>query len=132
MATLKITRRSTVRDDSNQSYRLTLEASEPNGITKYVFVKQRIRNFQLNTFEDVFAAVATPAQLEDFADETNLGGQQDTTYFRSDKIDIVSRNVAYLDEVFNSIMFEVDKLLKDVAALTLLGPEVHYDLDSAN
>lgn len=125
MASLTLLRRSTEYNDTLQSYRMVLEITKAESISKYVFVNQRIKNFQANTFEDVFAAVATPAQLEDFDVNSPSAG---TSFFRTSKVDIVSRNLAYLEDVFTSIVLELQKLTDDTAALTLLHTDATYEI----
>lgn len=105
---------------------MTLEITAAEGISKYPFVKQRIRNFIKYTFEDEFAAVCTPAQLEDF--DVNSPSSETTSYFRVDKIDIQSRNAAYLEDVFNSILRELQKLVDDYESLNDLQPDGIYTI----
>lgn len=106
---------------------MTLEVTESEGITKAIFVKQRLRNFVDNTFDDVFAAVCTPAQLEDLQEGSPADG---SSYFRASKVDIITRNADYLQEVFNSIAAEVTALTNSVSALQLLGADEAYQVVS--
>lgn len=82
-----------------------------------IFVKQRIRNFAKDTIDDIFCAIATPTQLEDFAEDSP---NQDTGYFRADQIELVARTPEMIQDVFNSILFEVKKLVVDLEALDQL------------
>jgi len=104
---------------------MTLEVLSTENMPKNVFVKQRIRDLVNNNFDDVFAAVCTPAQLEDFDDDAP---KQGASYFRTYTVDIVSRNSAYLEDVFQSILAELQKLADDYAALGELQPDGIYTI----
>jgi len=121
MITLNLVRRATDFDPAASSYRLTLEVNSAQNITSKVFVNQRLRNLSNNSFEDVFAAVATPAQLEDFDEDVPGPG---TSYYRTNKIDILSRNADYLNDVYDDIVWQVQKLVDDMKALTKIENEV--------
>ena len=121
MITLNLVSRATDFDPAASSYRLTLEVNSAQNITSKVFVNQRLRNLSNNSFEDVFAAVATPAQLEDFDEDVPGPG---TSYYRTNKIDILSRNADYLNDVYDDIVWQVQKLVDDMKALTEIENEV--------
>lgn len=125
MAQLKLLKKSTNFDQSSGSYRMTLEILSSEVINKNVFVLQRIRDLIKNNFEDVFVAVCTPAQLEDFDVSSP---SEDTTYFRASQIDLVSRNAAYLQDAFESILVELQKLVDDYEALNDLKPDGIYTI----
>lgn len=129
MAKLTLLRTSTKYDSSIQSYRMILEITAAEEIDKNVFVAQRIRDYVKNNFEDVFAAVATPAQIEDFDRNSPAEG---TSFFRTSKVDIVTRNAAYLEEVFASILRELQKLVDDFESLNLLIPDGIYTIEADN
>ena len=114
MAKIVLQRKSTALNPDNQSYRLVLEAVSSENITRNIFVNQRIRSFINNNSEDVFAAVATPAQLEDFGVDAPREG---SSYFLINKIDIISRNAEYLEDIYEDIKSQVQKLVGDVEAL---------------
>jgi hypothetical protein len=124
MAEITLLRKSTIPKD-NGSYRMSLEITAAKDIPKYAFVKQRIRNFIEDKFDDNFVAICTPAQLEDF--DTNSPAEG-SSYFRSDKIDIVSRNLAYLEQVFHSIIGELQKLVDDYESLNVLIEDGIYTI----
>lgn len=106
---------------------MTLEITASEDMPKEVFVKQRVRNFTTNQFEDTFAAVCTPAQLEDFDVGSPAAG---SSYFRASLIDIVSRNLGYLEQVFNSIVGELKKLVQDEESLNILIPDGVYTISA--
>lgn len=129
MATLNLLRKSTVHDPNSESWRMTLEVTSSEDITKYVFVNQRLRNFIKNNFEDAFAAVCTPTQIEDL----DIGSPSAaTSYFRVSKIDIVVRSLAYLEEIFLAILRELQNLVKDVESLNNLLPDGIYTITADN
>ena len=127
MAKINLLRTSNSYDKNMGSYRMQLEVISTEDITKHIFVKQRVRNFFKSNFDDLFAAVATPAQLEDFnIDAPN----ENSSYFRDSKIDIVSRNPKYLEEVFDEIISQLQKLVGDTEALNVLQADGIYQIDA--
>jgi len=125
MAQLTLLRKSTVHDASLNAYRMVLEITAAEGMSKYAFVNQRIKDFIKNTFDDQFAAVCTPAQLEDLDMNSPAAG---TSYYRTYQIDVQSRNAAYLEEVFQSIVRELQKLVSDYEALNVLQADGLYTI----
>lgn len=125
MAKINLLRKSTVYDSDNQSYRLVLEITSTESINKNLFIKQRFRNSIKNTFDDVFVGVATPALIEDLDINSPAEG---TSLFRSDKTDLISRNAAYLEEIFNSIVRELQKLVEDNESLNVLETDGIYEI----
>ena len=127
MANITLSRSSSSFDSDQSSYRITLEVTQAENITPKIFVKQRLRNLSNQTFDDVFAAVCTPAQLEDFAvDAPNEG----SSFYRSNKIDIVARNADYLESVYEDIVTEVQQLCKGVEALDLLNNQITVTINA--
>lgn len=127
MANISILRKSVAFDEQLGSYRMTIEVTVADGITSKIFVNQRLRNFVKNNFEDVFVAVATPAQIEDFAEDAPLEG---SSYFRTNKIDVISRNYDYLESVFDDIVWNIQKLITDQEALSILETDGTYTITS--
>lgn len=125
MAKINLLRKSTSFDKTNQSYRLTLEITSTESIDKNLFIKQRFRNSIKNNFDDVFVAVATPAQVEEL--DINSPAPN-TSFFRASSIDLVSVNAAYLEEVFSSIVRELQKLVEDNESLNLLNTDGIYEI----
>ena len=125
MARINLVRRNTSYDRSVLSYRTTLEVLSTENINKHVFVKQRIRNFIKNTFDDIFVAVATPVQMEDLDIDSPEDG---TSFYRTSKIDLMSRNAGYLEEVVQAILRELQKLVDDKEALDVLITDGIYSV----
>ncbi len=98
-----------------------------DGINSKVFVKQRNRDVQKQTFDDIFVAVATMAQMEDFAPDAPNEG---TSYFRTSTIDVISRNADYLENVFDDIVWNVQKLMSDADALEILTANGTYVINA--
>lgn len=121
MASLTLTQRSSSLDPDKQSYRLVLEITSSEDIPKEVFVKQRFINYKRDPiFDDVFVAVATPVQIEDY---DKFAPRENTSFFRDSKIDLISRNIDYLEQVKTSILWELDKLVEEWNALNVLSAE---------
>ena len=124
MANIKLLRSSVIPDKDLSSYRMTVEVIKAEGITNKIFCKQRLRNFQKQAFDDVFVAICTPAQIEDYGEDAPLEG---SSYFRTNKIDIIiSRNADYLDSVFDDMVWNTQKLVEDIEALNKLENEDIY------
>lgn len=125
MANIKLLRKGTEYDPDLQGYRLTLDVTLADGITSKIFVNQRLRSFTTQNFNDVFVAVATPAQIADFGEDAPLEG---SSYFRTNKIDVISRNANYLDDVFDDIIWNVQKLIEDTEAIATLQVQGTYNI----
>lgn len=119
---IHLTRLATTLEEGMQGYRTTLEATA-EGMTKYVFVMQRIHNYSKQNFDDVFVAVATPAQIEDFAEDAPLEG---SSYFRTYKIDLLSRTANHLEDVITDILGQLQDLVVNVEKLNELTPTAEY------
>lgn len=102
---------------------MILEVTAANGIAKEVFVKQRLRDPLTSTFQDVFAAVASPAQMEDLDINEPT---PDTTFFRVKLVDIVGSSPTYLNDVFDSILVDAQKLISDTDTMADLIDEGNY------
>lgn len=102
------------------SYRVKLEVTSSEDIPKEVFVKQRFKDFKTLKIDDVFVAVATPVQLEDFP--INAPNDKES-FFRDFQIDLISRNIDYLNDLVDSILLEVNKLVDECNALNTFATE---------
>lgn len=125
MARINLIRKSNVYDSQAGSYKMQLEVISTENIAKDVFIKQRLRNFVKNNFEDVFSAVSTPAQIEEFDVNSPRAGD---SFFRTSIIELVSRNPEYLEKVFQSILRELQKLIEDIEALEALKTDGVYSI----
>lgn len=121
MSSLTIKQNASEWIPGKQSYRLVLEVTNSEDIPKEVFVKQRTKNFVTGEFDDVFVAIATPTQIEDLEVDAPAKG---TSYFRTNKIDLVSRNIDYIDLIKDTIMAELDKLVDEWDSLNNLSSDV--------
>jgi hypothetical protein len=106
-------------DDKLITYMMELEVVSAEDIDKHIFVKQRFRRPD-GTFDDRFAAVASPAQLEDL--DVN-SPREDSTYFRSSKVQLTHTSLVYLDYIWNTIVTDVSMLVEDAAAMSVLEEE---------
>ncbi len=107
---ITLQKRSTVVDTRTGNMLLVIEATASEDMPKEVFVNQRLVQAD-NKFEDVFAAVATPVQLEDFA---TLCPNAGTHYFRKEKVELVCFSAEYAQEVWETIEAEVAMLVQDL------------------
>lgn len=96
------------------SYRVAISVTGTEGVTPNIFVMQRTHDFVNNKFEDNFVAIATPAQLEDIPELTNMS---DSSFYRTYKIELIARTADYLNEIVESVFYEVQKLVDDLRAL---------------
>lgn len=110
------------------SYAIELEVIVAEDITKEIFVKQRLIKPD-NKFEDVFVAVASPAQMEDLDIDCPAA---ESSYFRVKKITMIGSNSSFLEDVFRTILAEIQLLLDNEEALTLLESEAIYMISSDN
>lgn len=93
------------------SYSMELTVTAAEDITAAIFVKQR---FGDDASSDVFAAIATPEQLETLPD---TAPELTTSYFRSDTIQITALNHATLVAIYASILEEVQLLIANLNSL---------------
>lgn len=93
---------------------MNISATSSVGVTPNIFIMQRIRDFSANKFEDNFAAVCTPAQLEDIPEINNM---TESSFYRTNTIELVARTAEYLAEIVESIFNEVQNLVDDLKAL---------------
>lgn len=89
---------------------------------------QRLKSFVSDSIEDVFAAVATPVQLEDLP----VGAPgSDTSYFRTHQVTLVVRTLEGLNAVFDSMLWELNKLCQDMDVLAnSLENSEQYEISS--
>jgi len=123
MASITVQRHSNIYESNLGTYRLTLEVTASQDIKPQIFVNQRLQDVLKQTFDDVFVAVATPAQLEDFGVNAPNEG---SSYFLTSKIDVVARNGDYLLSVVNDIMSYIQQLIASFNALTTLNNDGTY------
>lgn len=114
---IQISKRSTVVLPGISSYMLEVTAINAQNMSDKIFVKQRIRNFAKGEIDDTFVAVCTPTQLEDF-DEDSPG--EGSSYFRTNRIELVGRTAEVVQEIFDSLVYEVKKLVVDLSDLEKL------------
>jgi hypothetical protein len=125
---IQLSKRSTVYVPDISSLKLVVETINPVGLSGKIFVNQRIRNFAKNTFDDVFAAVCTPTQLEDFPEDSPVAG---SGYYRTNRIELVCRTPEQLQSVFDSLLYETKKLVVDLTDMDNLSAAQVYNI-SAN
>ena len=122
---IQISRQSTVWIPHLQSYKLVVEAINPEDMPSEVFIKQRLKNFAQDSFDDNFVAVCTPVQLEDLPIAAPDAG---SSFYRVSKIELVGRLPEAIDKVFDSLIYEVQKLVQDLNALDDLNEAKVYSI----
>lgn len=102
---------------------MTATVTAATNMAANVFVIQR-RWTTGNGTTDVFAAIATPTQLEDLP----VNAPTDTVgFFLSNTVDLVARTAQELDNVFEEMLAELKNLTADVTVLnTSLSPDTTY------
>lgn len=114
MSSIQLLRKSTKWFPALSSYKLILEVISTQSIPKTVFVKQRIKDFAKEKTVDVFAAVATPVQMQDFNEYSPAAG---TSYFRDSRVELMLRTPEAIQEIFDSIVYELQKLALDITII---------------
>jgi len=122
---IQISRQSTVWIPHLQSYKLVVEAINPQDMPGEVFIKQRLRNFAQDSFDDNFVGVCTPVQLEDLPLNTPEDGG---SFYRVAKIELVGRLPEAIDKIFDSLLYEVQKLVQDLNSLDDLNEAKIYSI----
>jgi len=127
MKSITLKRRSVAASPTNpQSYVVELEVSTANNIDKNLFVKQRFRKPE-GIYEDKFAAVCSPAQLQDLDTVSPASGE---SYFRDSKVTLIGTNPSYLDSVVNEIVSDIQILIDNDTSLEFLVDSEEYFVSS--
>jgi len=124
---IQLIRRSTVEVPYISSYKLVVETLNPVGMSGKIFINQRIRNFAKDTFDDTFVAVCTPTQIEDLQEDSPGEG---TSYYRTNRIELIARTAESLQTVFDSLVYETKKLVVDLNDLENLSDSVIYNVSA--
>ena len=125
--TIQLIKRSSVEVPEISAIKLVVEAVNAQDMSPKIFIKQRIRNFAKGSFDDFFVAVATPTQMEDFPEDAP---SDDSSYYRTDSIELVGRTYEMVQEVFNSLLYEVKKLVVDLNDMENLATAERYLITS--
>ena len=122
---IQIFKSSSVYVPDISSIKLVVAAVNPEEMTDKIFVKQRIRDFAKDTFDDTFVAVCTPVQLEDLdADSPGEG----TSYYRTNQVELVGRTPEMVETVFESLLYEVKKLVLDLNDMDKMTADEIYNI----
>lgn len=114
MVKLTLNRRTTKWRPDITSYSMILDILAAENAPKEVFIMKRTKNFVNDQFEDVFAAVATPVQLEDFP----IGAPDaNSSYYRVSSVELIARTAEGMNAIFDSMIYELNKLSLDIDAL---------------
>jgi hypothetical protein len=74
-------------------------------------------------------AIASPNQIHDL--DVNSPNTS-TSYFRTSKIELITSNSAYLNEVFDSIVNELQRVAREVEASDNLEPDAMIEITANN
>ena len=99
------------------NYRVDLTINTANNITPYLFVKQRIIRPD-GSVDEQFAAVASPMQIEEIAQQA----PDNSSYFRDDKVSLVSSDSDYLAQIVNDILADIQLTIIQLDELDVLNP----------
>ena len=124
---IQISKRSTIYIPDITSFKLVVETLNAENMSDKIFVNQRIRNFAKERFDDTFVAVCTPVQLEDFPEDSPEEG---SSFYRTNRIELIGRTPEYLQTVFESLVYEVKKLTLDLDQLDSLTAAETYTISS--
>jgi len=121
MPTVTLTRQTSASTKPG-AYLMCLTISNPNNISPYLFVKQRIVKPD-GSIDGVFAAVASPTQLEDLGE---LAPNPEETYYLDSTVTLINNDPAYLDEIFQEILADLQLTLSQVNDLSIItGNEIY-------
>ena len=109
--------RQTSETSRQGNYRTDLTITSGQDITQYLLVKQRIINPD-GTLDDIFAAVASPAQLEDIP----ANAPDTTSYYRDYKVSLVSSDSEQLRSVVDQILADIQLTVTQLNELDMLAP----------
>jgi len=121
MITLTLSKKTPEYNVELQAYSMTVEVLDSQGTEKEVFVKQKLTNFLDDSVTENFVAVCSPAQMEDLFKHSPA---ENTSYFRTSSISLVADNPELLEGIFNSIIYELHKLTKD---LNILNAQTNHE-----
>lgn len=124
---IQLSKRSTLEIPALSSFKLLVEAINAQNMSDKIFVNQRIRNFAKDTIDDTFVAVCTPTQLEDFPEDSPEEG---SSYYRTNRVELIGRTPEFLQEVFETLLFEVKKLVVDLTDLENLKAAEVYNINA--
>jgi hypothetical protein len=124
MKTITLQRKATALIPGTTNYKLSLSITSVNDITDKVFVKRRLYKFD-NTFDDVFVAVASPAQIEELPVDAPSAPN---IHYRTNKADITSSDPQLLDDVFTNILAELQLLTDQLTTLDEIVVDGTYSI----
>ena len=128
MRKITLLRKTTQTDIKLSAVRMDLEIITAEEVVKDLFVKQRLIDVN-GKINDVFAAVASPVQIEDLDTLAPAGG---TSYFRDSKVSLMSTNIMALTELFNTITSELQTLVDELALLESTSGDMLYSITADN
>ena len=104
------------------AYRTDITITSVEGITEYLFVKQRIIRAD-GSVDDDFAAVASPAQIEDLPQQAPIAPG---TYWRDNNVSLISSDPVLMQDVVDTILADLQFTLTQLTELETLGTTIKY------
>jgi len=114
MPTFNLAKTTSAWSPDISSYKMMVEVTSAVDAPSEIFVIKRTRDFVKDQFDDVFAAIATPTQLEDFP---VLAPNENSSYYRTNKATLIVRTAEGMQAVFDSMVYEIKKLATDLEAI---------------
>jgi len=114
MPTFNLAKTTSVWSPDISSYKMTVEVTGAVDAPSEIFVIKRTRDFVKDQFDDVFAAIATPTQLEDFPINAPT---ENSSYYRTNKATLIVRTAEGMQAVFDSMLYEIKKLATDLESI---------------
>ena len=126
---IKLSKQSAVRIPHTGAHKIVVSAVDAVDMPSEIFVKQRFRNFARDVFEDNFVAVCSPTQLEDLPLNAPEGK---TSYFRVSEVELIANTPELLERIFDSMLYEVQKLVLDLTAIDSLEVAEVYSITTSD
>lgn len=109
---ITLTRKLYPATDISTDYRMTVEAIAVD-MPAEVFTLQRLTND-----ESVFVAVCSPTTLEEYS---TLTPYPESSYYRTDAIELVASNLEALDEMYDYIEEDIQLLISNLNSMDTLA-----------
>ena len=99
------------------AYRMVVQVSNTYNVDPNVFLKERVQPAMgTDAPIDEFRAVCTPVDLEEYGIGEPLDGD---TFFRVSSIDLLSRDIASLEDAWTCILADRDELIRTLQAISV-------------
>ena len=120
MRTISLTRRFYPATSLSTDSRMTVVAVGSE-MPSEVFILQRI-----NLGDDRFVAVASPTTIEDYP---TTAPEDDSSYFRTDTVELVASNQEALESIYNIMVDELQLLISNLNAMDVVASTMTVTLN---